>query len=59
MAWYWIVAIILVAWVGLSVLLAGAWSRFASHRSKRERQIIASKLAHPTNYRNLKDESRN
>lgn len=47
MAWYHIVGIAVVAWFGLSVLLAGAWSRFASRRTAREQQILASKAQHP------------
>lgn len=47
MDWYWIAIIITVAWVGLSVLLAGAWSRFASRRTAREQQILRSMNDHP------------
>lgn len=51
MAWYHIVGIAVVAWVGLSVLLAGAWSRFASRRTAREQQILRSMNDHPAGTR--------
>ena len=40
MAWYWIALIITIAWVGLSTLLAGGWSRHMRRNKTREEQTL-------------------